>query len=408
MISDIISSQHTGSVLCCAVHSTRKLLISGDEDGCLCFTDLTSRSPLGQLHDRDRLEIPSVSYNPADEHSAFAAVGASILRLDLRKSLGEKAIVDTFKINADEINNIDIDSTGSWIAAGDDSGEIQIISLKSSKYSAAATPASKASSPNYRTLRRGHTNICNAVSFRPSRPDEIISGGLDSRMVRWDFTKLRQLTAFTMTSSTGGGIGGVFGDDGDNSGGQFCNPPMINSLAVCHENEIEFPSLVAVARGDGCVALYNGDAKAVASKNFNYNSSGGWNSGSKNKKESKKQSSHENGTSGSQGTKAAQGALEGPSSALCWSAGTHQGGHTAAVNCVSFLRNTAGNKLISVGNDKKVCIWDWKNAVEPVDQVVHRAKINWVCTGSGGDGGGEIDAVLADVAGKLVAVTFRR
>jgi cellulose synthase A len=392
MITDIIPSQHTGSVVCCAVHSTRNLLISGDEDGCLCFTDLTNRSPLGRLRDGDgATAIPSVTFNPTDEHSVFAAVGASILRLDLRKSLGEEAIVDTFRINTDEINSIDVDPTGSWIAAGDDSGEIQIISLRILKDSATATPASKASPPSHKTLRRGHTNICNAVSFRPSRPNEILSGGLDSRMVRWDFTKLRQLTTFTMTSSSGGG---VFGD-GDNSGGQFCNPPMINSLAVCHEDGIEFPSLVAVARGDGCVALYNGDAKATASGNVNYGSGGsGKNSSSKNTKASKKQSSYENGTSGSQ---------EKPSSALFWSGGAHQGGHTAAVNCVSFLRDTAGNKLISVGNDRKVCIWDWKNAVEPVDQIAHRAKINWACSGSGG----EVDAVLADVAGKLLAVTFK-
>jgi WD40 repeat protein len=405
MITEIIPSQHTDSVLCCEVHPSRNLLISGDEDGCLCFTDLTTRSPLGRLrHGNGDDAIPSVSYNPTDEHSAFAAVGSSILRLDLRKNLGEEAIVDTFRINTDEINSIDVDSTGSWIAAGDDSGEVQIISLKNFTPST----ASKASpSPQYRTLRRGHTNICNAVSFRPSRTNEILSGGLDCRMVRWDFTKLRQLTTFDMNASAGGGFGG---DGGESAGGQFFNPPMINCLAVCHESDLEFPSLVAVARGDGCVALYNGDAKATATAAAGNSASGGGGKGSSKSSSSSKSSKKQQSSGSDMSDKDAQGtsAQEKSSSALIWAAGTHHGGHTAAVNCVSFLRNTAGKKLISVGNDRKVLLWDWQNSVEPVGQLLHRAKINWVCSsGSGSSGGGKIDAVMGDVAGKLVAVTFK-
>jgi WD40 repeat protein len=401
MIAEIIPSQHTDSVLCCAIHPSRNLLMSGDEAGCLCFTDPTTRSPLGRLrHGDGDTSIPSVSYNPADEHSAFAAVGSAILRLDLRKSLGEEAILDTFRINTDEINSIDVDATGSWIAAADDSEQIQIISLKSALPSCTAPQKP----PAYRTLRRGHTNICNAVTFRPSRTNEVLSGGLDCRMVRWDFTKLRQLTSFDMNGGCGGG--GMFGGD-DSGGGQFCNPPMINSLAVCSEPDVEFPSLVAVARGDGCVALYNADAKATAATGGTSKSSN---------KQSKKQTTSggssgggaSNGSNNSSSSGDVNAQKEMPSSALCWAAGTHQGGHTAAVNCVSFLRNTSGKKMISVGNDRKVFVWDWQNAVEPVDQLLHRAKINWVCSTSGGGGGsGGMDAVLGDVAGKLVAVTFK-
>jgi WD repeat-containing protein 53 len=418
MITEIIPSQHTDSVLCCEIHPNRNLLISGDEDGCLCFTDLTTRSPLGRLRYGDGDDaIPSVSYNPTDEHSAFAAVGSSILRLDLRKSLGEEAILDTYSVNTDEINSIDVDPTGSWIAAGDDSGEIQLISLKNATTTAAATAATKpSSSAAYRTLRRGHTNICNAVTFRSTRNNELLSGGLDCRMVRWDYTKLRQLTVFDMNA---GGDGFGSGDGDGDTGGQFFNPPMINSLAVCSETGVEFPSLVAVARGDGCVALYNGDAKAVA----NTNSTGGGGAGGgasgkgstsskTNKKANRKQSNGNTSANSTQGTTSNQ---DTTSTALCWAAGTHQGGHTAAVNCVSFLKNTAGKRLLSVGNDRKVLIWDWQNTVEPVDQLLHRSKINWVCSGSGrgsggsggGGGGGGMNAVMADVAGKLIAVSFK-
>ena len=369
MKSEIIPSQHTNSVLCCTLqpHGSQRLLLSGDEDGCICFTDLKERICLGRLRPSEGDAIPSVCCSPIEEHTTFAAVGSSIVRLDLRKSLGEDAVLATYTVNTDEVNSIAVDSTGTWLAAGDDSGEVQVISLNQSN---STTP----NRPTFKTLRRGHTNICSAVTFRPSRPSELLSGGLDCRMVRWDFTRLRQLTSFDMN------LGEMAA-----SNGQFCNPPMINALATCSESGIEFPSLVAAARGDGCVALYNADhrpaAPAASSKGKKGASSAAATSSSDSSKEDK------------------------PSGALCWAAGTHQGGHTAAVNCIAFVDGTLGKKLFSVGNDRRFCIWDWQKQVKPVAELRHRAKINWVCSTGEASGSG-ISAVIGDVSGRLIGITL--
>lgn len=342
MRSETIPSEHTDSVLCCTRHPTRRLLLSGDEAGALCFTDLTSRSPVGRLRAGDGSEaVPCVACSPGDDHTVLAGAGAALLRLDLRKDLGEAAVVDTYRVNADEVNAVAIDAGGAWAAAADDAGEAAVVSLT----------GGGGPKPAFKTLRRGHSNICAAAAFRPGRPAELLTGGLDCRVVRWDFTRLRQLAAFDMNGEAAA------------SNGQFCNPPMVNCLATV----VAHPTLVAAARGDGCVALYDVDYRPPAP-----------------------------------GKGKAKGQEEGPAPGpLVWASGPHSGGHTAAANCVAFAGG--GGRLYSVGNDRKMCVWNWQEAAEPAAQLAHRAKINWVCAGGGG-GGGEPDAVLADVAGRLVAV----
>jgi hypothetical protein len=51
----------------------------------------------------------------------------------------------------------------------------------------------------YKTLRRGHSNICSSVAFRPHRPWEVLSGGLDAAVVRWDFSRLRPLHTWNLS-----------------------------------------------------------------------------------------------------------------------------------------------------------------------------------------------------------------
>ena len=363
MLSENISTQHTDSINC--VTSNSNLLLSGDDDSHICFTDLANRSPVGRLSHSDGEAITSVCFSPREDHTAFAATGTAVLHLDLRNGFtGEDCILNTFRINTEEVNSIAVDPSGGWIAAGDDSGEIQVISLKDS------IPARAV----YKTLRRGHSNICSAVVFRPSqqRSFELLSGGLDCRMVLWNYSRLRQLSSFDMNSSEGAAALGA------TATGQFCNPPMINALAVQHcnaqqqEEESQFPSLVAVARGDGCVALYNVDHNTkpgVAQKS----------------------------------SKKGNAVDKNEQSALCWAAGTENGGHTAAVNCVAFEKGSEGKRLFSVGNDRRFCVWEWQGGVAPpVAEHRHRSKINWVCS----TGGGGVDAVLADVDGQLTAVTL--
>ena len=54
-----------------------------------------------------------------------------------------------------------------------------------------------------RALRGGHANICTAVAFRPHRPWELLSGGLDGALVRWDFSTGRPRRTWHMADDFG-------------------------------------------------------------------------------------------------------------------------------------------------------------------------------------------------------------
>lgn len=154
-----IATPHTDAVVCCIVDEDRKLLLSGGEDGLLCFSDLTAMRSVGRLHQHEGDAVTSICCTPSG--GAFAAAGSSVLCLDLRRGLGEEAVRDTYRINQEEVNSVAVNSDGTWLAAGDDSGEVQVIDVSSAGEARAA-----GGRPSYKTLRRGHTNICSAVAFR--------------------------------------------------------------------------------------------------------------------------------------------------------------------------------------------------------------------------------------------------
>jgi WD40 repeat protein len=72
----------------------------------------------------------------------------------------------------EEVNHIAVSPRGDLLAAADDGGEVAVIDL--------GTHAKA------RTLRRQHTNIASCVAWRPDRTAELLSAGLDARVVYWD------------------------------------------------------------------------------------------------------------------------------------------------------------------------------------------------------------------------------
>ena len=203
------------------------------QDGALCLTDLASLKPVGRI-DASSLgdAVPALCAHPLDDHALFAAAGSAVLHLDLRRGLDASAALHCYAVNADEVNALAASAAnGGWLAAGDDAGEVQLISLAGgSSGSGSGAPAAAADAPAaaaaaaaaasssgvdgsasvgaalprparpaaYKTLRRGHSNICAALAFRPHRPWELLSGGLDSTVVRWDFSRLRTLQSWSL------------------------------------------------------------------------------------------------------------------------------------------------------------------------------------------------------------------
>lgn len=81
--------------------------------------------------------------------------------------------------NAEEVNCIAVSANGRIVAAADDSGEIAVIDI--------------AAKSLIRTLKGGHTNIASGVLFPKDREWQVLSGGLDSQLMLWDFSSGRPL-----------------------------------------------------------------------------------------------------------------------------------------------------------------------------------------------------------------------
>lgn len=85
--------------------------------------------------------------------------------------------LEIYNYNKEEINQVVCNSKSSFLAAADDGGDVKIIDIRQQCL--------------YKTLRAGHESICSSVQFLPWKPWEVITGGLDSKLVMWDFSKGR-------------------------------------------------------------------------------------------------------------------------------------------------------------------------------------------------------------------------
>lgn len=125
---------------------------------------------------------------------------------------------------------------------------------------------------------------------------------------------------------------------------------MVHCLAVPQTDDRGLARLMAVARGDGCVSLYDADWKQPAASS----SSGGGGG-----KKGKAGASGKRGGGGGRQQVAAGAAVPPGRLALL---GREQGGHSAAVNCVAFL--PGGRQLLSAGNDCRLLLWNLGSAQE--------------------------------------------
>ena len=127
--------------------------------------------------------------------------------------------------NKDEINQLAVNEKGNMIGSCDDSGEVKMIDTCSYKV--------------VKTLNV-HENICSSVRFIPRRPWELVSGGLDCKLVRWDFNRGRPLAMLNQSELQDSSVGGY-----------AINPPMVYTLDV-------FPSTstVVCGLGSGLISVY--------------------------------------------------------------------------------------------------------------------------------------------------------
>ena len=172
-------------------------------------------------------------------------------------------------LNHEEVNSIAVNVKGTMLAAADDAGQVAVVDL--------------ATHSLMRMPRSGHANVASSVTFRDHRLWEVVSGGLDAVAVLWDFASGRQLKRWEfgvlmflllLCQQVLGTIGhrltgmAYAGREGGGENQMF-NPPLVHCVATPHNAEHPFTRLVATARGDGAIAVFDADADANKSRKQN-------------------------------------------------------------------------------------------------------------------------------------------
>lgn len=122
---------------------------------------------------------------------------------------------------------------------------------------------------------------------------------------------------------------------------------MVHSIAVPQTDDRGVCRLMAVARGDGAISVYDADFKPPAAAAGSGRKGGG--------KARQQQRQRQQASPGAPGRLALLG--------------REQGGHGAAVNCVSFIAASSWQQLLSAGNDCRLLLWNWQAAAAAAEEA---------------------------------------
>lgn len=128
---------------------------------------------------------------------------------------------------SDEIADVRLSPGGEYLCAADDAGDVHVLRL--------------AGAQRLRRLTGAHTSLLSAACFVPRLANALVSGGLDSSVVWWDYAKGRRTGVWRATAASSGG-------------GMLFNPPYVHALVA------EYP-FVAAALGDGRIAVFDVDGR---------------------------------------------------------------------------------------------------------------------------------------------------
>ncbi|KAL3522531.1 hypothetical protein ACH5RR_015365, partial [Cinchona calisaya] len=284
---------HKATATCCIASRDRPgVVATAAEDGCVCWFDLRCKDVLFVMDVGDNNPISSLCFKPGNEDMVYVSIANEVKCFDVHLGASWKPL-ECYSYNKDEINQIACNSKSSFLAAADDCGDVKIIDIRQHCL--------------YKTLRAGHSSICSSVQFLPWRPWEVITGGLDSKLVMWDFSKGRpqKVLDFGVPEMT----------DRSNMG-QCLNPAFVHALAVPDIDMVEkLDKICVVARGDGVVDVINVELERATIK-------------------SKSSSKPKKGTKSMPESSIPPADSLGPENGKKLHLDHTLGGHTAAVSCV--------------------------------------------------------------------------
>uniref|UniRef100_A0A0E0JFD5 Uncharacterized protein n=1 Tax=Oryza punctata TaxID=4537 RepID=A0A0E0JFD5_ORYPU len=303
-----------GAVTCCVASSSRPgVVASSGEDGCLCWFDLRTKDVLFTMEATNK-PISSMCFKAGNEDLLYASAENEILSFDVRLGPQAKSL-DTYNYNRDEINQIAVSSKG-YLAAADDSGDVKIINTIQKCL--------------YKRLREAHTTI---------------TGGLDSKLAVWDFSKGRTLFSIDYGSPE---------MQNGSSGGQCFNPPFVHSIAVSEEGILGGSYKVcAVARGDGAVDVVDLEYELAPAKSKGL-------------------------------PRMADLSLSSKITDIGDGCGSQSQRKRIHLDYTVGAFGEKGKFLVSGGNDSSVKLWDWSKGfsseANSSAELVLDIKVNWLCT----------------------------
>ncbi|MBA0695467.1 hypothetical protein Goari_002092 [Gossypium aridum] len=356
---------HKATATCCIASRDKPgLVATSGEDGCICWFDMRCKD-VKFVMDVSNEPISSLCFNSGNENIIYVSTGNEVKCFDVH-TLADNSWkpLESYNYNKEEINQVTCNSRSSFLASADDGGEIKIIDIRQNRI--------------FKTLRAGHTSLESlsffhiflalahhrfaAVfsSFLGDLGKVVVTGGLDSKFIIWDFSKGRpsKIVDFGLPDMHSG-----------SNAGQCLNPAFVHSVKVPDVDMLDkIGKICVVARGDGVIDVINMESELTATK-------------------PKSSSKSRKGTQ----SKGSDGGVPDENGRKWLHLDYALGGHTAAVSCVTFsLFGEKGKFLVSGGNDKLVKVWDCSRCLDSwqtgdTNELLHlninlTKKVNWLCT----------------------------
>ncbi|CEM05552.1 unnamed protein product [Vitrella brassicaformis CCMP3155] len=228
------------------------LVLSCSDDNTARLWDVRTHTSCRRLHDttfdsQDGSTMGAARFRPGHPHQIYVARGGALYAFDLRRSdrvlLNVSSGVEGFDGASSAIGEIDrfaFDSSGGTMAVPLESGSVLVCEWEGEGQGEGAGGGWAVK----RELTGEHGNICGSAVFRAGCARDLVTGGYDCRVCRWDASSGKCRMRLDMNK--------VHSELETSAGAkQLVNPPFVEDLACSHDG-----SKMAVALGDGNIVLY--------------------------------------------------------------------------------------------------------------------------------------------------------